>query len=406
GTNPGKHGIFSFATRKPGTYEREITNPGRIKTPTLPEILKGANLTTGLLNAPMTPKDTVRGFTIPGFLARDEGTPKPPRIAKKIEKELGLKKIPGDIETPYLKNVKDNPEALLDRAKDITQQLGETALLLLEEEWNLFMTVFMAMDRVQHFFWRHIDENHPNHTENHLTAKARDVMKTIDTYVGKIADALDENTLLIILSDHGFCPIHTEIYLNNHLETQSLTERHNNKVDQPNSKAVAYGYGDIWINLQGREPNGQIKPGNHYEALRRQIARYLTHLTIDGQKPIKTVKRREEVYTGPETPKAPDLLAIFNPGWQAARHPEFLPARAHGNYVNRNPRWSGGHDGTHDPRDVPGILIVNGPRVKKQRHMKANLWDLAPTILQALGQPIPPHMDGKPLPIWEEQQRA
>jgi predicted AlkP superfamily phosphohydrolase/phosphomutase len=258
------------------------------------------------------------------------------------------------------------------------------------------MTVFLAMDRVQHFFWKNIDDAHPHYQRTNLTEKARDVMTSIDHYVGEIADITDENTLLIVLSDHGFCPIHTEIYLNNYLETHGLITRQNGEIDDIQTEARAYGYGDIWLNLVGREPAGTIKPGEPYDKLLEKIISHLNSLTIRGEKPVKAVKKREEIYNGPETDKAPDLTAIFNPGWQAARRPDILP-REQRQYINEDPRWSGGHDGTHDPHDVPGILIINGSNVGTVRNLEAELTDLAPTILKTLGKAVPEYMDGRPL---------
>ena len=93
---------------------------------------------------------------------------------------------------------------------------------------------------------------------------------------------------------------------------------------------------------------------------------------------------------------APDLLVIFNPGWQAARRPEITKANKLKKYVNDNPRWSGGHDGTHSPSDVPGMIGVIGPGVKTGKTLKLHLHDLAPTILALMKIPVPKDMDGKP----------
>ena len=95
-----------------------------------------------------------------------------------------------------------------------------------------------------------------------------------------------------------------------------------------------------------------------------------------------------------------DLNIIFNTGYQAARQPEITNKNKQKRYVKDNPRWSGGHDGTHDPADVPGILAILGPGIHAGKQITAHLWDMAPTTLNIMNIPIPNDMDGKPILIY------
>ena len=107
------------------------------------------------------------------------------------------------------------------------------------------------------------------------------------------------------------------------------------------------------------------------------------------------------MYRGPFVDNAPDLITVFNHGWQAARRPEILNQKnLNMRYVKDDPMWSGGHDGTHDPTEVPGVIgVLSQDIVEEKRPLKAYLWDLSPTILKMMGVPVPDDMDGRALPI-------
>jgi len=153
--------------------------------------------------------------------------------------------------------------------------------------------------------------------------------------------------------------------------------------------------------MKGREPKGVLQQGEEYEEAREEIIQILENLKIDEERPIKSVKKREDIYWGTRIHEAPDLMVFFNPGWQAARHPEIDMTKKHGErYVIEKPRWSGGHDGTHDPTDVPGILAIFRPGIQGGKQIRTHLWDIAPTILSLMNIPIPKDMDGKPLPFF------
>lgn len=399
GKNPGKHGIFSFAMRKRGTYQRKIIQPEMLESETLWYILSKEGKKVGVINVPMTKAETINGFMIPGFLSKTEGTPYPDNVKTKVQRKLGIQRLIGDVETEILNKVENKPNLFFERVNQITDQTAKISQCLLQEEdWDFFMTVFMGTDRIQHFFWRYVDQSHPRYEKNQFTDLVKKYYIKIDGIIKSFLEFIDENTLLIVISDHGFCPVHKEVFVNNYLEKLGFLKTKNRKIDLENSKAVSYGYGDIWLNVKGREPHGLINPGEEYELIRNEITCKLKKIEIRGEVPWKDVKKREEIYWGNYLCNAPDLLIVFNSGWQAARHPEIMTKKAN-DYVNSNPRWSGGHDGTHDPVDVPGIIGIIGPKIQKLKELRVHLWDLAPTILNLLDVPIPDDMDGKSLPL-------
>ena len=399
GKNPGKHGIFSFAMRKPGTYERNIISPSMIGSETLWSILSNYGKRVGVVNVPMAAKEEINGFMIPGFLARNEGVPYPREVKRRLEEKFGRTGIViGDVETDILKRVKSDPNLFFKRINEITDELSEISLYLLEKEnWDFFMAVFMGTDRIQHFFWKYIEEIHQE-KESEYGLKIKKYYQKLDQIIDKFLSAIPKDTLTILLSDHGFCPIQKEVLLNDYLKKKGILKVRGGKIDLERSKAVSYGYGDLWLNVKGREPKGVIQQGEEYNEVREEIIQFLENLEIDGEKPIKKVLKREEIYLGPLIRNAPDLMTIFNTGWQAARRLE-TTKKSKKEYVNETPMWSGGHDGAHDPIDVPGFLAIIGSGIKGRKAIRANLYDLAPTILSTYGIPIPVDMDGINLSI-------
>jgi len=397
GKNPGKHGIFSFAQRVKGTYERRIINPGMVKSRMLWRLLSDAGKRVGVINVPMCDSEDVNGFIIPGFVSRSEGIPHPQVIKEKVRRKFGINRLTGDLEIDTLEKAQSDPELFFERVNQITDEMAEISLYLLQEErWDFFMSVFMGMDRIQHFFWKHIDPSHPKFEENAISRLFENFYIKADCIVGNFLKSVDKDTLVLVLSDHGFCQVSKEVIVNNYLEESGFLITNSKKINLEKSQAVSYGYGDVWLNVKGREPKGLIDPTENYEAVRTEISNQLKKIEIDGEKPIKNVKKREELWWGSYLKDAPDLTIIFNAGWQAARQPEITEKNQLKRYVNDNPRWSGGHDGTHDPLDVPGIIGVLEPNIKGGKQIKMELWDVAPTILNWMKVPVPSDMDGKP----------
>ena len=401
GKNPGKHGIFSFIQRNSGSYQRRIAAPSLIKTDTLWQILSTHRKRVGVINVPMSTYDRINGFMIPGFLDRQEGIPQPQSIHELIKRRFRVSTMPGDVETGVLAQARSNPDLLLNRIDEITELNAKISLYLLEHEpWDFFMTVFMGTDRIGHFFWNHIDPTHPNFTYHEFTERAKRYYRSIDKILAEFLKRIPPETLSILVSDHGFCPVTHEIFLNNYLQQKKYLHVQDEKVDLAHSLAVAYGYGDIWLNVRGREPSGIIQPGHEYQQIREEIIKSLQNIRINGETPIQQVVKREDVYWGPYVSEAADLIAIHNQNWQSARRPEILLQANKGEYFRANPLWSGGHDGSHNPEEVPGILGFLGPSLNKQQsQLKARLWDVAPTILQYLDLPISQSMDGRPLAL-------
>jgi predicted AlkP superfamily phosphohydrolase/phosphomutase len=273
---------------------------------------------------------------------------------------------------------------------------------------GLFFIVFDTPDRFQHMFWRFVDPQHPSFDRDRaveLGAQVDQHYARCDQLLGRILEYVDENTLLIVLSDHGFNSFRRGFQTNTWLWQNGLLALRNGKVpetaaiDAPShvdwSKTYAYaiGLGGIYLNLKGREAQGILESdSNDAERVRRAIQNGLSNLKDEenGTGAIRDVSRKEQIYSGPYVGDAPDLLVNFHPGYRASWEASlggFSP-----NLFEDNTRhWSGDH--IIDPEKVPGILLLN--RNVTANH--AHIVDLAPTILKYFGIDDYQSMEGKPL---------
>jgi predicted AlkP superfamily phosphohydrolase/phosphomutase len=286
---------------------------------------------------------------------------------------------------------------------------------------GFFFLLYDTPDRVQHMLWRFRDGEHPGYEPD----LARDYSTLIeqhylrcDKLLAPVLEKIDEETLLIVLSDHGFNTFRRAFDTNGWLWQNQLLALKNGKnptedmreglseVDWSRTYAYATGLGGIYLNMKGREREGILEEGTETERVRNAIQSGMPK-AVDSAKDrptVRSVLRREEIYSGPYAADAPDLLVNFFPGyrvsWQSA-----VGGFAKSLIEDNLRRWSGDH--IVDPEAVPGILFVNeklaparaGTPVPPNSELSRtpNIIDLAPTILNYLGVPVPKIMEGTSL---------
>ncbi|REJ87690.1 MAG: nucleotide pyrophosphatase [Planctomycetota bacterium] len=263
--------------------------------------------------------------------------------------------------------------------------------------------VFDGPDRIQHMFYRHERSDHPANEgrDTQQFAGVIDAMyERMDDLVGRVMETIDDETLLFVLSDHGFCDFSRGLNLNVWLQEngyQFLRDdaepgEYLSGVDWSRTRAYAFGLNGIYLNLKGRESRGIVDPGTEAASLKRRIAEELAKLS-DGQRntaPVRTVYDSSEVYHGPYVGNAPDLIVGFDRGYRTSW--ESVKGCTDGALFSDNRKfWSGDH--CVDPALVPGILFCNHAIEDQQ----PQIVDCAPTILKLFGIPIPGYMDGRPL---------
>ncbi len=444
GMNPGKTGIYDFLYRREGTYHFPPVNASLRGGTTIWRYLSDAGYRVGVLNIPMSyPVEPVNGFMVSGWMTPYNATDyiHPPELAAELEAEVGNYRI-----YPTETFAEHRKESFLKATYDLLEMRTRAALYLARTRpWDVFMAVFFDTDRVLHQLWHYLDPDHPWRTDDEdKEGVVRDYFHQVDASIGRLLEYTDEETLVIILSDHGMGRANRFIVLNNWLldigmlrlkrdpwtrlkewmfhrgftlrNVHRLLDRvglarqaeyvagyfvdHLLKlaflsfldVDWSGSRAYSFGrhLGSIYVNLKGREPQGIVRPGAEYEAVRDEIERlaYEFRDPHTGQPLIGEVLRREEVYSGPFLDRAPDL--ILRP-----REPSDiffgLADFGHRRTVATVYRYSGMH------RDY-GLLIMNGPGVRRGEEIGgAAIQDIAPTVLHTMGLPVPSDMDGRVL---------
>ena len=272
---------------------------------------------------------------------------------------------------------------------------------------GFFFMLYDTPDRVQHMMWRFRDREHPGYEPDvspELSTRIEEHYRRCDALLSAVLDKTDENSLLIVLSDHGFGTFRRAFDTNTWLWQNGLLALKDSRkpeaslsegfseVDWSKTYAYAIGLGGIYLNFKGRERGGILGEGAEAERVRKAIQSGLAEFPdTEAQRPaIRSVSRREELYSGRFIGNSPDLLVNFYPGFRVSWR------TAVGGFANslledNKRRWSGDH--IVDPESVPGILFMN----RKARHNHAQIIDLAPTILDYLGVTVPQFMEGKSL---------
>jgi predicted AlkP superfamily phosphohydrolase/phosphomutase len=284
----------------------------------------------------------------------------------------------------------------------------EERLAIFDYEWSrfrsgLFYFYVSSTDQDAHMLWRNMDETHPKHKESDVrfSGYIHHLYERMDDLVGKVLPALDDDTLLLICSDHGFKQFGRQFHLNTWLRGQGyLTIKPGEEkkpetsfldVDWKQTLAYGVGFNGLYLNLEGREGQGIVRPEQAKE-LAARLTRELQALTDPetGRKPVAKVYAREEMYTGEMTPEMPELLVGYTPGFRSSSA-SVLGATG-SEILDVNPwAWSGDHSMARDL--VPGTLFCS----RQIKGPAPTILDLPVTILDFFGVEKPPRMVGRSL---------
>jgi predicted AlkP superfamily phosphohydrolase/phosphomutase len=279
---------------------------------------------------------------------------------------------------------------------------------------GVVVCVFDGPDRIQHMFFRFHDERHPALTDEQRESHRHsmtEMYERMDDLVGRTMAKLDNDTVLFVMSDHGFKTFRRGVDLNAWLRDNGYLKLKDGKrvaekqylgdIDWSQTKAFALGLGGIYLNQKGREAQGIVEPGKPSKALMREIADKLTGVVDEekGEIAIKEAVTRLEVFHGPYTENAPDILVGYNEGWRVSW--DAAIGKCGEKVFSDNVKaWSGDH--CLHPALVPGILFSS----LKLSDKEANIIDLAPTTLELFGVEKPKYMDGKSLLCSEPKSKV
>jgi predicted AlkP superfamily phosphohydrolase/phosphomutase len=318
GAQSGAHGIYGFIDLEPGTYNLCFPNFTHLRVPALWDELALQGKKAVVINMPSTyPAPKMNGALISGFVAIDIHKAVYPSSITPSLKEMGYRI---DLDTARARQDYD----FLFRDLDSTLAGREMAIDFLWEEidWDLFIVVVTGTDRLMHFLWEAYEsETHPYHRD------FLDYFDKVDALVGRMFDRFsglngskEGLNKFYMISDHGFTKIKTEVYLNRWLQENGYLNFHK---DQPGTimdigsgaKAFVLDPSRIYVNLKGKYPLGAIDHTS-YDTVRKEIKQGLENLTFEnGDKVIKKVYNKEELYFGSYIDRAPDLVALSNPGY-------------------------------------------------------------------------------------------
>jgi len=293
----------------------------------------------------------------------------------------------------------------LEQAHDIDDERRTMFLGALEKlRSGALVCVFDATDRIQHMFWRYLDERNPAYG-NAVPALHRHAIRELyqknDRLVGEVLHTLGPRDVLMVISDHGFSAFRRGVNLNAWLLREGyLTLREGTDgstewlrdVDWSKTRAYCLGLSGMFLNLQGREQSGIVGPGAEAAALKAEIMRKLAHLhdAEGGDIGIREAFDTAVIYDGPYRENAPDLIIGYNAGYRTSW--DCATGMVSGPVFEANTKaWSGDH--CIDPRLVPGVMFCNR---KVEANGELSIVDIAPTALRLFGLQPPPHMDGRP----------
>ncbi len=327
----------------------------------------------------------------------------PPYYAPYLAKLLGDFSTLGLAEDTWALNERViDEDSFLEQAEQICSEreaMFESALERTKK--GVIACVFDTPDRVQHMFYRYLEPAHPAHASNgnsfdRYAGTIERLYERMDGIVGRAMRHIDEQSVLFVLSDHGFKSFQRGVNLNAWLEREGYlrvnpearSESYLRGVDWSNTRAYSFGLAGIYLNLAGREGHG-IVPKREANQLAEEIASRITGL-FDPDRNTVAVNRgypKDAIYSGPYVSAAPDIVVGYSPGYRSSWGVAI--GKVGGQVFEDNTKaWSGDH--CVDPPLIPGVVFCNRDFYAKD----PGIEDLAPTAMHLFGYAKPPHMDG------------
>jgi predicted AlkP superfamily phosphohydrolase/phosphomutase len=434
GVNPGKHGIFDFRAPLNAENRRTLVSSRLIKVEKIWTILNRHGKRAGIINLPVSyPPEPLQGFMISGMM-----TPGPDvsyTYPGSLKTRLGDYIIDLKAHTYEITSVSDAERFLQDALTMFDRRWKVFLRLMDEEDWDFLMPVFVVLDRIQHRLWKYLDlRSDLAHTPDGQSVRdaAIKVFYHVDERLGELVSNLPADTSLIIVSDHGFGPIEAFFNVNSWLADQGMltiqTSKHfNARLFQA---AAAFSAKPAVRRLFPRSLDRRIRerirrqrtlfkhsiedkinweasqayfPSNLEQAIylispqddgvgkmqdyRDRVVNGLLSLTMprDGKPVVDEIYTREDIFCGSWADKAAPIY--INCRNYAVLGNARLGRSEWFTYLDDDP------SGFHQP---DGIFVGIGPSFERGKTLPAsNITDVTPTVLYAMGLPIPDYMDGK-----------
>jgi predicted AlkP superfamily phosphohydrolase/phosphomutase len=396
--DPGQLGFYGFRNRADHSYERmTIATARAIKVPRAWNLISAAGKKVVVAGVPQTyPVEPVNGALISSFLTPSTQSQytHPPELKAEIE---------GLLDGEYMFDVgqfrTENKDDLLAQIYRMAERQHTVVKhLMTSRPWDFFMHVDMGVDRMHHGFWKFFDATHPKHEPGNPYENAiRDYYVHLDAQIGERLALLDEETAVLVVSDHGAKPMVGGICFNEWLKQEGyLVLEHQpagivplEKCEVDWSRTQAWGsggyYARLFLNVKGREPEGIIEPED-YERVRDELAERIAAITDPEGKPIGSVAYKPEDIYAEVNNIAPDLIVYFgNLSWRS------LGSLGTGQ-VHTFENDTGPDDANHAQEGL--YIYYNPQRPGEGSGPRRHLMDVAPTLLDLVGVDVPKDMRG------------
>jgi len=365
GVNPGSTGVYGFQDREIDSYETYVPMGQDVQATRLWSRVDDAGGEATVMNVPVTfPPDRDIQRMVSGFLS-----PGVEKAAYPDELRETLEDLDYKIDVNAKLGHKDDKEAFIEDAHRTLDARFEAFKRYIEgDDWDLFFGVFMTTDRVNHFLFKHYADD-GEYKEEFL-----EFYEKLDGYLGELRGMLDENTTMVVASDHGFTSLEYEVKCNAWLEEQGWLSYENDDHDSlgdidDDTRAYSLIPGRFYVNLEGREPRGSV-PESEYEAVRAELKDDLESLEGPEGRPVADrVVTKEDAFRGDHDEIAPDLVVIPNDGFDLKSG-----FRGGDAVFDTGPR-----NGMHSFENACLFVDDDGAKIED-----ADLYDIAPTVLELL----------------------
>lgn len=399
--DPGSLGVYGFRNRVDHSYERlGFANSASIKALAIWDHLGREGKRSVIVGVPPNyPPRRINGISIGCFLTPDpekNDFTHPANFKSKINELVG--EYPVDV-----KNFRtERKDWLKDEIFSMSRKQWQVVhWLLKQQQWDYFHFVDIGLDRMHHGFWNYFDEKHVQFEPGNPYQNAiPEYYLWLDNQIGKALNVLDEDTVVLVVSDHGAQRLDGGIAVNEWLIGEGLLELNEYpkaivpfeqlNVNWDKTRVWSEGgyYARVFFNVKGREPNGVIPPGE-YESFQDEMKARFEKLTDDKGQPLNSlVFNPKEIYKNVRN-VAPDLIVHFGGLlWRS------IGSVGHGAiHVQENDT---GPDSCNHAQY--GMFILKAPNCPVRGEYKgARLLDIAPTLLDLAGYEIPETMQGRSL---------
>ena len=400
--DPGSLGLYGFRNRADRSYDKHAMVESRSASDHLTiwdQVAREGKRSILVGVPPGYPARKVNGVAVGCFL-----TPDPARNV--YTHPPGLGKVIADLVGDYPVDVTgfrsgDKAKMLADVDAMTRKQFAVFRHLLANEDWDYAHFVSIGLDRLQHGFWSHHDPGHVHHDPaSPFKSAIRDHYLLLDDEIGRVLELIDDETIVVVLSDHGARRLDGGFCINQWLVEQGFLalNRHPEqvtpfgKLDVDWGRTLAWSEGGyaprVYLNVEGREPRGAVARAD-YDRVRDDLKARLEATTGPDGSPLGTLVFEPEAVYREVRGVAPDLIVhLGGLAWRAVGGVGYP-----GLHVQEDE--TGPDDCNHAQH---GAFVLAAPGLAPIGEVEgAHLLDIAPTLLGLGGFDVPPSMQGRSL---------